>query len=415
MIIMTKSNKYNRRGFLSRIVTGAASAGMLGMAGSTFSAFGSKKPGPPADSKLIYRTLGNTGIKLPVVSIGVMNTDNPNIIRAALDAGIVHLDTAHGYLKGKSEVIVGEVLKERPRDSYFLSTKIQPEWDTSEGWGNRKVSSESTKEVYLEKLNTSLKRLQLDYVDILYLHAVNTRETVLTERLLDALTTAKKQGKIRFIGMSFHENFPELIRAAIDSKVYEVLLTVYNIQMYGWQEMDQALAEAAGAGLGIVAMKTLAGGYWDKERQHPINTKAALKWALQNENICTAIPGMTTFDQLSQDMSVMEDLKLTPEEEQDLRKGQELGLAGMFCIQCRKCVPQCLKGLDIPTLMRSYMYAYGHRNLAVAGETIHPVNIKSEPCTDCHECSVNCTMGFDIKNRVSDIARLKYIPTEFLA
>ena len=250
MIIMTKSNKYNRRGFLSRIVTGAASAGMLGMAGSTFSAFGSKKPGPPADSKLIYRTLGNTGIKLPVVSIGVMNTDNPNLIRAALDAGIVHLDTAHGYLKGKSEVIVGEVLKERPRDSYFLSTKIQPEWDTSEGWGNRKVSSESTKEVYLEKLNTSLKRLQLDYVDILYLHAVNTRETVLTERLLDALTTAKKQGKIRFIGMSFHENFPELIRAAIDSKVYEVLLTVYNIQMYGWQEMDQALAEAAGAGLG---------------------------------------------------------------------------------------------------------------------------------------------------------------------
>jgi predicted aldo/keto reductase-like oxidoreductase len=412
---MTNSNRYNRRGFLSRIATGAASAGMLGMAGTAFSAFGSNKPAAAVNSKLIYRTLGNTGVKLPVVSMGAMNTDNPNLIRAALDAGIVHIDTAHVYVNGKSEVILGEILKEKPRDSYFLSTKIQPEWDTSEGWGNRKVSSDSTKELYLEHLNTSLKRLQLDYVDILYLHAVNTRETVLTERLLDALTTAKKQGKIRFIGMSFHENFPELIRAAIDSKVYEVILTVYNIQMYGWQEMDQAMAQAAGAGLGIVAMKTMAGGYWDKERQHPINTKAALKWSLKNENICTAIPGMTTFDQLSQNMSVMEDLKLTPEEERDLRMGQDLGLAGIFCIQCRKCVPQCRKGLDIPTLMRSYMYAYGHRNLAVAGETIQHVNIKNEPCIDCNECSVNCTMGFDIKNRVSDIARLKDIPTEFLA
>jgi predicted aldo/keto reductase-like oxidoreductase len=411
---MTKKNKYNRRRFLSRAVTGAASAGLLSVTGSTFSSFAREKPSLTGDSKFIYRTLGKTGVQLPVVSMGVMNTDNPNLIRAALDAGIVHLDTAHRYLKGKSEVILGEILKERPGDSYFISTKIQPEWDATEGWNNRKLSSQSTKELFLEKLDTSLKRLKLDYVDILYLHGVNTRETVLTERLLDALTTAKKQGKIRFIGMSFHENFPELIRAAIESKVYEVVLTVYNIQMNGWQEMDQALADPAEAGLGIIAMKTQAGGYWDKERLHPINMRAALKWSLQNENICTAIPGMTTFDQLSQNISIMEDLNLTPEEIQDLQKGQELGLSGMFCPQCGKCVPKCHKGLDIPTLMRSYMYAYGHRNMALARETIHTVNIKSAPCIDCHDCTVDCTMGFDIKNRVSDIARLKDIPEEFL-
>ncbi len=411
---MKKKNKYNRRGFLSKAAAGAASAGLLSVTGSTFSAFGREEPASANDNKFVYRTLGKTGIQLPVVSMGVMNTGNPNLIRAALDAGIVHLDTAHGYLKGKSEVILGDILKERPRDSFFISTKIQPEWDNSEGWNTRKVSSESTKELYLEKLNTSLERLQLDYVDILYFHAVNTRETVLTERLINALTTAKKQGKIRFIGMSFHENFPELIRAAIDSKVYEVILTVYNIQMYGWQEMDQALAEAADAGLGIIAMKTQAGGYWDKERQHPINMKAALKWSLQNENICTAIPGMTTFDQLSEDMSVMEDLNLTPEEIKDLQKGQEMGLTGMFCPQCGKCVAKCRKGLDIPTLMRSYMYAYGHRNLAVARETINQVNLNGAPCIDCHNCTVDCTMGFDIKDRVSDIARLKNVPEEFL-
>ena len=411
---MTTGSKYNRRKFLSRAVAGAASAGLISVTGSTFPSFGRGKQSLTGDYKFIYRTLGNTGIQLPIVSMGVMNTGNPNLIRAALDAGIAHLDTAHGYLKGKSEVILGDILKERPRDSYFISTKIQPEWDAAEGWDSRKVSAESTKELYLEKLNTSLKRLQIDYVDILYLHGVNTRETVLTERLVDALTTAKKQGKARFIGMSFHENFTELIHAAVDSKVYEVILTVYNIQMYGWQEMDQTLAEAAGAGLGIIAMKTQAGGYWDKERQHPINMKAALKWALQNENICTAIPGITTFDQLITDISVMEDLSLTPEEWQDLGKGQELGLAGLFCPHCGKCLPKCRKGLDIPALMRSYMYAYGHRNMALARNTMGPLNIKSAPCIDCQDCPVDCTMGFNIRERVSDIARLKDVPEDFL-
>ncbi len=411
---MAKSKDLNRRSFLSRAAAGAASVGLLGVSGNTLASSGRKNSSADTDSKFIYRTLGNTGIKLPVVSMGVMNTDNPNLIKAALNAGIIHLDTARKYLEGKSEVILGELLKERPRDSYVLATKIEAEWDTSGGWNNRTVSASFTKERFLEKLDDSLKNLQTDYVDILYLHMPNKREAALTESILNAMTTAKKEGKIRFAGMSFHENFIELFRSAIESKVYEVILTVYNIKMNGWEEMNQVIDEAAKAGLGIIAMKTQAGGFWDKERQNPINMKAALKWALQNENICTAIPGMTTFDQLSLDMSVMEDLTLTPEENNDLQKGQELGMAGLFCPQCGKCIPACRKNLEIPTLMRSYMYAYGYKNPALARETMLPLNIDGSPCTGCDTCTVDCRMGFDIKDRVTDIARLNTVPKEFL-
>jgi predicted aldo/keto reductase-like oxidoreductase len=162
-------------------------------------------------------------------------------------------------------------------------------------------------------------------------------------------------------------------------------------------------------------MKTQAGVYWDKEKQNPINMKAALKWALQNENVHTAIPGFTSFDQLTLDISVMADLTLTPREREDLRLGKKAVLTGLYCQQCEKCLPQCGRKFDIPTLMRSYMYAHGYRNLALARETFAAVELSKVPCTDCHTCKVKCTMGFNIREKILDIARIQDIPADFLA
>ncbi|MBN2244775.1 MAG: aldo/keto reductase, partial [Candidatus Aminicenantes bacterium] len=103
---------------------------MTGLAGATVlpSVLGGKnlspKPQENKERKFIYRTLGNTGIKLPVVSMGVMNADNPNLVAAALDAGIVMLDTAWGYQRGNNEKMIGEVIKDRPRDSFVIATKV---------------------------------------------------------------------------------------------------------------------------------------------------------------------------------------------------------------------------------------------------------------------------------------------------
>jgi aryl-alcohol dehydrogenase-like predicted oxidoreductase len=264
------------------------------------------KPAGPA-----RRILGRTGIEVPVVSMGVMNADNPNLVRAALDGGMVLLDTAHGYQDGRNEEMLGTVLPARKRDSFVLCTKVfLSTLDRKTGL----FSPETRGEEIEEKLAISLKRLGLDHVDILYLHCQSQRESVLLEPVLRALEKVKKAGLTRFVGVSTHKNEPEVIRAAVEAKLYDVVLTSYNFRQDHHLEVQKAIGEAAAAGLGVVAMKTQAGVYWDKEKSSPINMKAALKWALRDANVHTAIPGFTTLEQLQADLEVLHDPALTPQD-----------------------------------------------------------------------------------------------------
>lgn len=406
-----KEEKNNRRNFLKKGVTGLAGLAILpSVLNEDVKAQAEEKT--DKDKKMAYRTLGKTGIKLPVVSMGVMNADNPKLVERALDSGIVHLDTAHGYSRGRNEEMIGGVIKNRPRDSFVIATKVvgEPE-DRRTGM----FTEETKAEPFIEKLETSLKRLGTDHVDILYLHSVVKRESVLFEPLLSAMLKLKKEGKTRFIGVSTHSNEPEVIRAVVESKVHDVVLTAYNFRQPHVAEVEKAMAEAAKAGIGIVAMKTQAGVFWDRERQHQINMKAALKWVLRNENVHTTIPGITAFDQLEENLSVMGELKLTPKEEEDLKLGQKLGMSGLYCRQCNSCLAQCGRGLEIPTLMRSYMYAYGYRNLSLAKEAVESIDLSDIPCRSCRSCRIDCTMGFDIKNKVEDIARIRNVPHDLIA
>jgi predicted aldo/keto reductase-like oxidoreductase len=363
-----------------------------------------KKP-----DKIIYRTLGKTGIKMPIVSMGVMRADNPNLVKAALDSGIEHLDTAHGYQNGKNEEMIGKVLKDYSRDSYTIATKVPGDgMDRKTG----KFTEETSPEAFIEKFNKSLERLQLDYVDILYLHGLSTREAVLFEPLLNAMKKLKQQEKIKHIGLSTHRNEPEVIRAAVESNVYEVVLTSYNFIKDNHTEIKNAIAEAANAGLGVVAMKTMSGGFFDREKTKPVNAKAALKWALQDENVHTSIPGYTTYEQLEESLSVMNNLKLSKKEKKDLIINKDTG--SLYCPGCMDCTRQCKMNLQIPDLMRAYMYAYGYSDLALAQDVINDMVIPGNACDDCSDCSVKCRSGFNVPEKIKDIIRVKDIPRAFI-
>lgn len=402
---------YSRRGFIRKGVAGITGAAVIPSILLSRGKANEKTGIDTQKQKFIYRELGSTGIKLPVISMGVMNADNPKLVEAALDAGILHLDTAHVYQRGRNEEMIGQVIKNRQRDSFILGTKVVPDHkDRKTGL----FTPETKPGPFIEKFETSLKRLQVDYVDILYMHNISRREAALFEPIMNAMQQLKKQGKARFIGVSTHSNEPEVIQAVMESKVYDVVLTAYNFKQPHRDEVKAAIARAAKAGIGIVAMKTQAGVYWDRERQHPINMKAALKWALQDKNVHTAIPGFTTFDQLSLDLTVMEDLTLSAQEKKDLKPPAGSALAGLYCRQCGVCMAQCKRDVDIPTLMRSYMYAYGYRNLGAAREVLNALGSSSIGCRDCRTCGVHCAMGFDIKQRALDIVRLKELPEDLL-
>jgi uncharacterized protein len=396
-------NGYDRRQFLKSAILGTSGALL------TLPAIAQSQSPGSEENHIITRKLGKTGIELPIVSFGVMRADNPALVKAALDAGIVMFDTAHGYQRGKNEEMLGEVLKDRQRSSFVLATKVPPE-DMDNRTGELK--SGSTAKAFLDSFDISLKRLRLDYVDILYVHNISTRDGALYPAMLEAVQAAKKSGKAKHIGLSTHKNEPEVIQAAIDSGVYEVVLSAINFKQDYYPKLKETIARAAKAGIGIVAMKTMAGGFHDKERKQPINCRAALKFVLQDENVTTAIPGNTNFDHLNMNISVNTDLKMTDEEKASLLLGNSQG--GLYCQGCAQCVPDCPKGLPIPEIMRAYMYTYGYRAPELGHSLLSSLDLPAHPCSDCSSCSASCAKGFNIQDRINDVSRLTRVPVEFL-
>ena len=386
---------FNRRNFL---LLGATAT--IGMTAQALQAIPAKKKKEKKKKKIIYRTLGNTGIELPIVSMGVMKADNPNILKAAYELGIRHFDTANGYQEGRNEEMVGNYFKDIPRDKVIISTKIHP---PKEGMST---------EQFLEKFEESLKRLQMSYVDILYLHVCDNRAYTLDPRYLEALRRAKESGKARFVGCSTHINMAEVLNAAVDSKLYDVVLTSYNFRLKDDAELQRALQRANDAGLGIVAMKVMAGGFLDKERKKPVNCKAALKWAISNPLIHTSIPGLTNFEMVKENWQVALNHNLDDQERGDLQLA--MNETGLYCHGCLTCSGQCPKNLPIPDLMRSYMYNYGYSYPAKAQTTVAQLNLSHNPCEGCPGCTVACPNGFNVRERITDIARIKMVPTSFL-
>ncbi|HDP68395.1 MAG TPA: oxidoreductase [Candidatus Marinimicrobia bacterium] len=366
---------------------------------------------PPKNTvKPVYRTLGKTGLKLPVISMGVMNSDNPNLVKAALDAGIVHLDTAHGYQQGRNEKMIGSVVKDYPRDSYVISTKIH---DSARDREKGIFTDRATEKGFLQKFDESLDRLGLDYVDILYLHSAYTRAMTLYQPFLKAMEFLKKEGRVRFAGVSTHWNEPEVIQAAIDSQFYDVVLTSYNFKQDHLAQMNNALAKAAAAGLGIIGMKTLGGGYLDEAKTKPVDPQAAIRFALKNPNLHTIIPGFTTFDQMNTDIAVMADLEFTEKDSELLEIGYN-SKGGVYCQGCRICLDQCPQKLPIPDLMRAYMYASAYKNYWAAKDLLASLESDINWCRDCTVCNVKCAKGFDIKRKIEEVYSLRSVPDQFL-
>jgi predicted aldo/keto reductase-like oxidoreductase len=393
--------RISRRGFLRSGITGA---GMVAFSPAIVSAAASLQ-----EKNIIYRTLGRTGMKVPVISFGVMRSDEQNLCKAAYDKGVRLFDTANNYLEGKSEIMLGNLFRNYPRNSFILATKVKPGTDR-EG----KPTDETKPERFLEIFKVSLSRLQMDYVDILYVHDISNPEFLEYKPIINTVKQLKKDGKIKFIGFSTHRNEPAVISAAADTDTWDVILTQYNYRLAYLPEINTAIKKAASAGIGIVAMKTLAGGrFLDKEKTKPMNTTAALKWVLSNPDVHTTIPGMTSFDQLDLNAKILEDITLTEKEKSDLAAASSE--PGLFCSGCKKCLPVCPKNLPVPDLMRAYMYAYGYSSPAMAATLLAELGISNNPCSGCETCTVKCPGNFDVKGRIADISRVADMPSDFLA
>jgi uncharacterized protein len=391
---MTILKNVSRRKFMAGSVAALAPAALPRFAWPSAQAGQTAKGG----GTIIKRKLGRTGLQVPVVSMGVMNADNPAVVQESFNIGIRLFDTSVRYQAGRNEEMLGSVIKNLGvRDQAIIQTKIpKPRMPAS-------ASADDVSRQMLNDLDASLKRLQTDYVDILLVHGPSLAE-MNEPGVVKAMETAKKQGRARYIGVSTHMAMADMLNDAAERGFYDTITTSFNFTHANDSALTAAVKKAADSGIGIIAMKTQATGRGGPSTSDPVNHTAALKWVLNNPAITSTIPGYTNFDQMNENFSVAYGLDYTSEEKRFL-SDKKLIAQIQFCQQCGQCVPSCPSGVDIPSLMRTHMYAACYNNFIQARETLNEIDRTASLnlCGDCSGCDARCFRNINIAGHISDL------------
>ncbi len=364
-----------------------------------------------AGGEIMYRTLGRTGVKLPIVSMGVMNSNNPNLLKVAWNSGVRHFDTAWGYQGGNNERMIGKFVRDMKisRKDVIITTKIELDEDLF-----KKELHAERKKQFLTRFGQSLERLQMDYVDILMLHSVNVRDQVHDPAIIEAMQELRHQGKIRFPAFSTHVYWPEIITNAADGGFFDVALISVNYSMSHDEESLKAMQYAVSKGMGLIAMKTQCQQDWYKHwlpaetqkfYEGSVMHSALLKWVLRLQEITTAVPGFTTFEQLEGDMKTAWDIRYTPDEKKFLEDHNVKLAIQSVCRFCGGCLDTCPKGADIPALMRTHMYALSYGNLYMTRKTHSAIapGRGLDVCQGCDGCVAQCRNRVNIARRVEEL------------
>jgi hypothetical protein len=342
---------------------------------------------PPSAPGVSYRFLGKTGLKVSSLGCGSSNTYDASLIARAADLGINFFDTSRGYKHGNDERLLATGLKGK-RQNVYISSKTDA----------------TTKQSALQELDTSLRELGTDRLDIWLLHGKNTPSAV-PDELLEAQQIARQQGKIRFTGVSTHRP-KDMVPFLVKKGGTDVLLATYNFTM--GKDVADALAQANAAGLGVVAMKVMAGGFRNPDPDYPQGSKlkregamlAALKWVLKDPHVNTTVPCMTDMDQLEENMKAMSE-PFSPRDEQLLARQLDF-ITPLYCRMCGECDGHCAKGLPVADVLRYVMYADGYGQFELGRDHFRqlPAELASVRCGDCPTCTVECRFGVKVQQRL---------------
>jgi predicted aldo/keto reductase-like oxidoreductase len=339
----------------------------------------------PSGGALVTRTLGKTGLKVTQVGFGCMITSDPTVVSRGVDMGITYFDTARGYQQGNNERMVGGALGAK-RKNVTLSSK----------------SHAATKAEAMQELETSLKELGTDHLDIWYMHNKSSGADI-SDEMVATWTAAKQQGKTRFIGVSTH-NPNGVVDRVLQVGKLDVVLSQYNFTM--GTNNDAAFKRLSDAGIGLVAMKIMAPvagrarGGTAAPPTAPGKPLAALKWVLRNPLIGTTVPSMTDTDQLETNFRAFAE-KFNPADEKLLAMANE-EIRPYYCRMCHQCSGQCPKGIPVSDTIRYLSYAdfYGQFPLGREYFMELPENIRNIRCADCSSCSVRCPNGVHVTERL---------------
>lgn len=364
------------------------------------------------------RVLGKTGLSASVIGFGcwhileISSMEAEKLILYYLDRGGNYIDTADSYGNGESEIKVGRAISGR-RSEVILATKT----DARDKGG------------CLASIDTSLRRLNTDYIDVYIVHAVASMGEL--DRILgpsgamEGIVKAREEGKVRFIGISMHGQ-PDTLIAALRSYPFDIVMPTLNyFDRFNFPEIEQELLPLAMKNnVAVVAMKPLADGFLWR------SPKEAFRYVMSLP-VSVVLTGMNTMEMVRTDLDLADNFSPLTGEERERIYALAPELGTYVCRQCGKCLP-CSQGIDIPYIFRlegyydrqmrdgvirnpeeyalreHYRFWYGNSELAQ--ELYTSVAIKGDSCNSCGECASRCPYGIDIVRKLK-IAHHKLMGT----
>lgn len=357
--------------------------------------------------------LGMGAMRLPVKGQGDTPIDEEatgRMVSYAMEHGVNYFDTAWGYHDGQSEIVMGKLLKEYPRESFYLASKF-PGYDLS--------NMGKVEEIFEEQL----KKCQVDYFDFYLFHNVCEMniDAYLDEKygIFEYLLKQKKAGRIRHLGFSAHGSY-EIMKRFLDAYGSEMEFGQIQLNYLDWkfQDAESKAGLLKEYGLPVWVMEPLRGGKLaelsaeDAERLRKLRPdEKAPAWAfrfLQSiPGVTVVLSGMSSLEQMKENIETFATEKPLNTEEMDILLAVADGMTSktvLPCTACRYCTAHCPKKLDIPALIRLY-----NEHSFTGGGFLAPMALSALPkeqwpdaCIGCRSCEAVCPQQIKISEAMAD-------------
>ena len=357
--------------------------------------------------------LGFGTMRLPKLTDGSDGIDEAKaieIIRHSIDNGINYVDTAYMYHGGNSEVVTGKALKDGYREKVFLADKM-PVWM-------------ATDEADVERIfNDQLKKLDVACIDFYLVHNITTAiwARVKNFKTLEFLEAKKAEGKIKYIGFSFHDELP-FFKEVLDSYAWDFCQIQLNYMDVNFQAGLEGLQYAASKGVPVIVMEPLKGGkltdkipeviqkIWDKAEIKRSPAEWAFKWVTSQPGVFTILSGMSDLAQVQENLKIFSGTNSAPLTPSELETVSEVSkeynmLIKASCTSCQYCMP-CPVKIDIPTYLNFYNeWFLFDKNPKIISDLKMFTNPKSRPehCTTCRACEEKCPQHLPISDLMKAI------------
>ena len=361
---MTSEKKIiDRRTFLK--VTSIGGASMALSAGFGEKALAAEGAGDSISKKMPKRVFGKTGVPVSILALGGITdwTINQALLKIAFNMGVTYWDTAYGYGNGKSEIGIGQYLEKYPEDrkTIFLVTK----------------SHESNPEALTKSLDVSLERMKTDYVDLFFLHGLNSADS-LTQEIKAWVDQKKKEGKIKFFGYSVHLNNSQILVQTSALGWIDAIMPTYNYRTMMNDDINRGIEACAKAGIGLTAMKVMGMRFTAAETPEELKVtnsfmekgytleQAKLKALWNDERIASCCVAMYNLTVLKDNVAAATDSRQLSGREIEILRRYAENTCDHYCQGCMKCASVMGADSRIPDVLRYMMYynSYGDRDRA---------------------------------------------------